>query len=142
MALKAVFAVLNGNFPADKPIGMLARIKVVQRPLKVERSRTVPTEHHHEGGIPHEGAIVESRVDEVGNQRACRGGLANVAERDFPCFPVTSKSRLMAVSAGSRQLVFGKVEIRQRGLFLWKCEKHVFLKERVANMGVRPAHRP
>ena len=140
-ALEPVHPVLDRDLPADKPIGMLARIEIVQRALKVECPRAIAAEHRHEGGIPHEGAIVERRIDEIGDQRTPRGRLPQVAKCDLPGLPVAGNCRLVAPPARGGQQIHRGAKCRHGTPLLWKRQKYVLSDKGIGNVRIGTAHR-
>src|SRR5215207_1560515 len=83
-AFEAISAVEGADLPADKPVGVLAGVEVIQGALKVESAAAVAGEEQDERRVPHEQAVVEGRVDEAGDEAALRLGLAQVSERQLP----------------------------------------------------------
>ena len=84
---------------------MLARIKIVERPLKIENTAPIPAEHRDECGIPHEKIAVEGGIDEIRHKPAVCVGLAQISERDFPCGLIAFDRVVMSLPSGKRKPV-------------------------------------
>src|SRR5215217_3126879 len=102
-ALETIFAVESADLPADKPVGVLAGVEVIQGALEVEGAAAVAGEQQDERRVPHEQAIVEGRVDKAGNEAALRLGTAHVGERQLPYRAVAIYGTLVALPERLRQ---------------------------------------
>lgn len=85
---------------------MLARIKIAERPLKVENTAPIPSEHRDKRGIPHEKIAVEGGIDEIRHKSAVCVGFAQIPECDFPCGLIAFDHVVMSRPNGERKLFF------------------------------------
>lgn len=63
MTLETVVAALAVNLSANKTVGVLLRVEIIERPLKIERTRAILSEHSHKRAILHKYIAVKGRVD-------------------------------------------------------------------------------
>lgn len=135
-ALEAVLTVEGADLTADKPVGVLPGVEVVQGTLEVEGAPSVAGEQQDEGRIPHEQAVVEGRVDKVGDEAAAGGRLAKVSEREHPYPPVAGHRALVPFPERVGQDASRLVERRERGALRRHLAEDVSLHERFPEMGV------
>ena len=102
-AFEAVFAVEGADLPADKPVGVLVGVEVIQGALEVEGAAAVAGEQQDERRVPHEQAVVEGRVDKAGHEAALRLGTAHIGERQLPRPAVAGYGALVALPEGLGQ---------------------------------------
>src|SRR5215208_7118595 len=138
-ALETVFAVESADLPADKPVGVLAGVEVIQGALEVEGAAAVAGEQQDERRIPHEQAVVEGRVDKAGNETALRLGTAQVGERQLPRPAVAIYGTLVVLPEGLGQVVPRVLERGRWCDFRGHPHEVVLLDERFPEMGVNIA---
>src|SRR5215218_4596159 len=111
-ALEAVSAVEGADLPADKPVGVLAGVEIIQGALEIEGAAAVAGEQQDERRVPHEQAVVEGRVDKACDEAALRLGTAQVGERQLPRPTVAIYGTLVALP---KRLGQGSPRILERG---------------------------
>src|SRR5215217_2181620 len=116
-AREAIPAVEGGALPTYETVGMLTGVEVVQGALEVEGAPPVAGEQQDERRIPHEQAVVESRVVKARHKPAPRLRTAQIAERQLPRPTVTGYGILMSLPERLWQQVPGIVEGRRLDLF-------------------------
>ena len=60
--MEGILAIRLRNLTADKPVGVLLAIKIIQRPLKIEGSAGIQPKVRDEARIPHEQVAVEGGI--------------------------------------------------------------------------------
>ncbi len=137
--LEQVAAVGFGELAADKAVGVLLAVEVVQRPLKVEDTPPVLAEHQDKAGVPQEQVVVERRIDIIDHEAVFRRRLAQVAEGDLPDFPVAGDGAVVPIPERLRQRAAGFVKGGQRSGFDFSADVGVGGGEDVFDVGVELA---
>src|SRR5919107_3900682 len=135
-ALEAVSTVEGVDLTADKPIGVLAGVEVIQGALEVEGAAAVAGEKQDEGRVPHEKALIECRVDKIRHEATLRLGTAQVGERQLPRPTVAIYGTLVAIP---ERLGQGIPYVLERGRwcdFRGHPSEGVLLDQRFPEMGV------
>ena len=135
-ALEAVPAVEGRDLPTDEPVGVLAGVEIVQGALEVEGTPPVAGEQQDERRIPHEQAVIESRIDKARHKTAPRLRTAQIAERQLPRPTVTGYGILMSFPEGLWQQVPGIVEGGRRDLFRGHPQERVLLDQRFPEVSI------
>src|SRR5829696_10192063 len=135
-ALEAVFPVEGADLTADKPVGVLAGIEILQGALEVEGAATVAGEKQDECRAPHEQAVVEGRVDKACDESAPRFGTAQVGERQPPRPTVAFYGTLVTLPERLGQGVPRVLERGRWDVFRRHPHEGVLLDQRFPEMGV------
>src|SRR5215208_7062317 len=137
--LEAVFAVKGTDLTADKPVGVLAGVEVIQGALEVEGVPAVAGEKQDECRVPHEQAVVEGCVDKACDEATPRLGTAQVGERQLPRPAVAIYGALVTLPERLGQGVPRILERWRWDVFLGHPHEDVLLDQRLSEMGVNVA---
>ena len=102
VAFEAVAAV-GMYFAADKAIGVLLGIEIIERALEIEETRSIAREHQDESRVPHENVAIVGSVDIRHHEARAGKRVADVFHTYLPCFPVHVDFGLVTLPDGHGQ---------------------------------------